>query len=341
MKKEAPATTAKRLNRVDYNGSVTKQKNAVKRSNQTAGEYSERIDYIRAALLNADIEPHNLDTLLAALPGADGKLLRFPTASKPRSKNGWLIAYHDRGLPFVVVAGDWSTGAETKWIADTGETLTDAERRELKRRMADARQARETELANQWEQAATRAAHRWHDSTPADPNHPYLLRKGVQAHSARQQCRGLVLLLTDFTGKAWSLQTIDEAGDKRLMAGGRKAGNFIVVDGPDYPARILICEGYATGCTLAESDPAALVLAAVDAGNLQAVTTGARNRWPAADIVVCGDDDRQTEGNPGATNARAAAIAAGARYALPEWPPAAPLNLSDFNDLHTWHKGAA
>jgi putative DNA primase/helicase len=339
--KKAPATTAKRLNRVDYNGSVTKQKNTVKRSNQTAGGYSERIDDIRAALLNAGIEPHNLDTLLTALPGADGKLLRFPTASKPRSKNGWLIAYHDRGLPFVVVAGDWSTGAETKWIADTGETLTDAERRELKRRMADARQARETEQANQWEQAAARAARRWHDSTPADPNHPYLLRKGVQAHSARQQDRELVLLLTDFTGKAWSLQTIDHAGDKRLMASGRKAGNFIVVDGPDYPARVLICEGYATGCTLAEIDPAALVLAAVDAGNLQAVTTGARNRWPAADIVVCGDDDRQTEGNPGATNARAAAIAAGARYALPEWPPAAPLNLSDFNDLHTWHKGAA
>ena len=340
MKKEAPATTAKRLNRVDYNGSVTKQKNAVKRSNQTAGEYSERIDYIRAALLNADIEPHNLDTLLAALPGADGKLLRFPTASKPRSKNGWLIAYHDRGLPFVVVAGDWSTGAETKWIADTGETLTDAERRELKRRMADAKQARETEQASQWEQAATRAARVWHDSVPADQGHPYLLRKRTEPHSARQQGRDLVLLLTDFTGKAWSLQTIDEAGGKLLMAGGRKAGNFIVVDGPDYLARILICEGYATGCTLAEIDPAALVLAAVDAGNLYAVTTEARKRWPDADIVVCGDDDRQTEGNPGATKARAAAIAAGARYALPEWPPAAPLNLSDFNDLHTWLKGA-
>ena len=341
MKKEAPATTAKRLNRVDYNGSVTKQKNAVKRSNQTAGEYSERIDYIRAALLNADIEPHNLDTLLAALPGADGKLLRFPTASKPRSKNGWLIAYHDRGLPFVVVAGDWSTGAETKWIADTGETLTDAERRELKRRMADAKQARETEQASQWEQAATRAARVWHDSVPADQGHPYLLRKRTEPHSARQQGRDLVLLLTDFTGKAWSLQTIDEAGGKLLMAGGRKAGNFIAVGGPDYPARVLICEGYATGCTLAEIDPAALVLAAVDCGNLKAVATGARNRWPAADIVVCGDDDRQTEGNPGATNARAAAIAAGARYALPEWPPAAPLNLSDFNDLYTWQKGAA
>jgi putative DNA primase/helicase len=325
MKKEAPAATAKRLT----HGNDT-----------TTSTYTERLDAIRAALLNAGIEPHDLGALLASLPGADGKLLRFPTASKPRSKNGWLIVYHDRGLPFVVVAGDWSTGAETKWIADTGETLSEAERRELKRRMADAKQARETEQANQWEQAANRAARVWHDSVPADQGHPYLLRKRTEPHSARQRGQELVLLLTDFTGKAWSLQTIDEAGGKRLMAGGRKAGNFIVVGGPDYPARILICEGYATGCTLAEIDPAALVLAAVDAGNLKAVATGARNRWPNADIVVCGDDDRQTEGNPGATNAHAAAIAAGARYALPEWPPSAPLNLSDFNDLHTWLKEA-
>ena len=323
--KKAPATTAKR----HTHGNDT-----------TAGGYAERIDAIRAALLNAGIEPHDLGALLASLPGADGKLLRFPTASKPRSKNGWLIVYHDRGLPFVIVAGDWSTGAETKWISDTGETLSEAERRELKRRMADAKQARETEQASQWEQAATRAARVWRDSVPADQGHPYLLRKRTQPHSARQRGQELVLLLTDFNGKAWSLQTVNEAGDKRLMAGGRKAGNFIAVGGPDYPVRILICEGYATGCTLAEIDPAALVLAAVDAGNLYAVTTEARKRWPDADIVVCGDDDRQTEGNPGATKARAAAIAAGARYALPEWPPAAPLNLSDFNDLHAWLEGA-
>jgi len=111
------------------------------------------------------------------------------------------------------------------------------------------------------------------------------------------------------------------------------------VDGPDYPARVLICEGWATGCTLAEIDPAALVLAAVDCGNLQAVATGARNRWPDADLIVCGDDDRQTPGNPGAAAAKAAALAAGARFALPEWPPAAPLHMSDFNDLHNWQGG--
>lgn len=334
--KKAPASTAKRY--THNHGHTHYSDHGHTHNDTTTSTYGERLDAIRDALLNAGIEPANMDALLSRL--TDSQLIRTGTASKPNSKNLWLIAYHDRGLPFVVVAGDWATGAELKWTAQTGDIITDAERRELKRRIADARLAREREQAHQWEQAATRAAHRWNNSAPADPTHGYLQRKGIQPHSARQQGSDLVLLLTDFTGKAWSLQTIDTAGGKRLMAGGRKAGHFIVVGGPDYPARILICEGYATGCTLAESDADALVLAAVDCGNLHAVATGARNRWPNADIVVCGDDDRRTPGNPGVTAARAAAIAAGTRYALPEWPADAPLHLSDFNDLHQWQKGA-
>lgn len=326
--REAPATIAKRHAQRGYNTA-------------NFGRYAERIDAIRATLLNARIEPHDLNALLAALPDADGKLLRFPTASKRCRKNGWLFALFDRGLPVCVIAGDWSTGAEARWIAEAGKTLTDAERRELKHRIAETKQAREAELASLWEHAAIRAAQRWHYSVPAGQSHAYLLRKGIQPHSARQQGQELVLLLTDFNGKAWSLQTIDGVGNKRLMSGGRKAGNFIVIGGPDNPARVLICEGFATGCTLAEMDPAALVLAAVDAGNLRAVTTGARNRWPDADIIVCGDDDRQTSGNPGVTAARSAAIAAGAKLALPQWPEGTPLHLTDFNDLVNWQRESA
>ena len=172
--KKAPATTAKR----HTHGNDT-----------TTNTYAERLDAIRAALLNAGIEPANMDALLSHMADADGQVIRAGTASKPSSKNLWLIAYHDQGLPFVVVAGDWATGADLKWIAQTGDTMTDAERRELKRRLADAKQAREIEQASQWEQAAARAARVWHDSVPANPSHPYLLRKGVQAHSARQRGR--------------------------------------------------------------------------------------------------------------------------------------------------------
>ncbi|MAN58247.1 MAG: topoisomerase [Flavobacteriaceae bacterium] len=341
MKKAPAPEEAKRQTRLKYSIGQSDQNTVNRKHDEAAGGYASLLDSIRTALLEAGIEPANPDALLSRLAEAEGKPVRFGTVTKPRSKNGWLIAYHDRSLPFVVIAGDWATGAEMKWIAGHLNSMTRAEQRELKRRMDRAREAREEEQARQWEARAIEAGRRWHSSATADQFHPYLLRKGIQPHRARQHGRELVLLLTDFNGKAWSLQTIDEAGEKRLMAGGKKAGHFIVVDGPDYPARVLICEGWATGCTLAESDPAALVLAAVDCGNLQAVATGARNRWPDADLIVCGDDDRTTPGNPGATTARSAALAAGARYALPQWPPAAPLNLSDFNDLSNWRKGAA
>jgi putative DNA primase/helicase len=308
-------------------------------STVAAGGYPARLEAIRDALLENGIEPANVDEFLSLLADSDGQIIRTGTASKPRSKNLWGIAYHDRGLPVVVIAGDWATGAEMKWVAGNVDTMTPAEQRALKRRMAEAKRAREEEQDRQWETKAAEAVRRVHSSEPADPQQPYLLSKGTGPHKARQQGRELLLPLVDFNGKVWSLQTIDEAGNKRLMAGGKKAGNFIVVDGPDYPARVLICEGFSTGCTLAEIDPAALVLAAVDCGNLQAVATGARNRWPDADLIVCGDDDRATPGNPGATAARAAALAAGARFALPDWPAAAPVHLSDFNDLHQWQRG--
>ena len=140
------------------------EKQKLRTDDTTTSTYAERLDAIRAALLNAGVEPASMDALLSRLADADGQVIRAGTASKPNSKNLWLIAYHDRGLPFVVVAGDWATGADLKWIAQTGDTMTDSERRELKRRLADAKQAREIEQASQWEQAAARAARRCQQS---------------------------------------------------------------------------------------------------------------------------------------------------------------------------------
>lgn len=339
MRKAAPSKDTNHQITPPYRAALADRNTVNHKVGIHPGGYAERLDSILAAMLRHGVEPENPQAVLSRLTDAESRPLRFGTASKPRRKNGWLVAHHDKGSPVVVIAGDWSTGAEMKWTADSRETLSAAEQRELKRRMAEAREARAVEQARQWEASAVIASRRWLSCAPADPKHPYLLRKAIKPHRARQQGQELVLLLEDFSGKGWSLQTIDEGGSKRLMAGGKKAGNFIVVAGPDDPARVLICEGWATGCTLAAIDPAALVLAAVDCNNLQAVTQGARTRWPHADLIVCGDDDRQTPGNPGATAARSAALAAGARFALPEWPPAAPMHLSDFNDLHNWQGG--
>jgi len=124
----------------------------------------------------------------------------------------------------------------------------------------------------------------------------------------------------DLTGRLTNLQFIVTDGRKRLLSGGRKRGCFIPVAGDmENPARVIICEGWATGCTLTEDEPAVLVLAAIDAGNLGPVALAVCRHWPSAGLVIAGDDDRLTAGNPGATKAKAAAIASGALLALPQW----------------------
>jgi len=299
--------------------------------------YTSRIDEIQSTLLSGGILPTDMGSVVTTLE--NGRLLRFATNSKPRSKNGWIIAFFDRGLPYSVVAGDWATGVEVKWIAGQRQGLKPSEVYEAHIRSYKALEYRRAEQERNWQVAALKAASAWSRGKPACPDHPYLKRKGVKPFSARQLGQSLVLLLTDPQSKAWSLQTITEGGEKRLMAGGRKAGCYIYVNGPIQPSQVLICEGFATGCTLAEQRPYALVMAAVDAGNLKAVALSVRLQWPEAELVICGDDDRKSPGNPGLVAARNAAVAARALLALPEWPETAPQDLSDFNDLANWQKG--
>lgn len=190
--------------------------------------------------------------------------------------------------------------------------------------MEATRRQREVEQARHHERAAVRARRIWRESLPASPAHPYVIAKGVQRHHARQRGGSLVLPVCDLDATIRSLQFIAPDGGKLMLKGGRKRGCCIPVSGRRGAARILICEGWATGATLAEMEPAALVLAAIDAGNLRPVAIECRRRWPDAEIIVCGDAD-----DIGRRKANEAARAAGALVAFPDIDPEVG---SDFND---------
>ncbi len=118
----------------------------------------------------------------------------------------------------------------------------------------------------------------------------------------------LILPVVTFSGQLSTLHFITEDGDKKFLKNGRKKGHYIYVHGDRAAAsRIIICEGWATGCSIAIYEPNALVISAIDTGNLLPVATTAKETWPNAEIIIAGDDDRQTTGNPGATKARQAA----------------------------------
>lgn len=202
--------------------------------------------------------------------------------------------------------------------------------------------------------AATEAARQW-DAATTDGKSPYLDRKGVQPHGVRFAPGGWLLVpMRDGEGRLWNVQRIapnrpDSGPEKLFCKGGRKSGLWHLVGLPEAtpgqppaaPGVVLVCEGYATGATLHEATGHPVAVA-FDAGNLAHVARALRALWPVARLVLCGDDDRDTEAqkghNPGRTKASAAAQAVGGVAVFPDGLPAGG---SDFNDLASHHGGAA
>ena len=279
------------------------------------------IDQFRAAMRDTGITP----------PGvieADGQLHRFhQEGDKGGSRNGYYVLHLD-GRP-AGMFGNWKTGLRSTWAAD-GKRMSDTERETFSRLIEAARLRAQAERRAEHEARANEARAEWAAAAPADPAHPYLIRKGVRPHNLRQRGGLLIVPLFDAFGLLWSLQRIQADGSKRFKTGGRVTGLFSPLGDLSDPATILICEGWATGATLHE-ETGHPVLCAMNAGNLLPVATAARSAWAGAELVICADNDRQTEGNPGVTYATAAAKATGAKLIVPEFPEGVP--GSDFNDL--------
>jgi hypothetical protein len=130
------------------------------------------------------------------------------------------------------------------------------------------------------------------------------------------------------------LQQIHLDGGKRFLEDGAISGNFVPVQvGDEDKKTLIITEGFATGASLAKANDEAKVIAALNAGNIDKVAGKMRAKYPDWRIIIAGDDDRTTEGNPGRTKATNAAYRHGCEVAFPEWPQNAPRDLTDFNDL--------
>lgn len=161
--------------------------------------------------------------------------------------------------------------------------------------------------------------------------HPYLKGKGVSPHGLRNLGKTLVIPIRDGEGKIQSLQFIDQDGEKRFLAGGQKKNGYHSI-GKVAGKAILVSEGYATGATLFEATGLPTVVA-FDSGNLPPVCRVIRDKFPQIPIMVCGDDDWMTPGNPGKSEATKAATDVEGLIAFPEFPNPRPATATDFNDL--------
>jgi putative DNA primase/helicase len=282
------------------------------------------LDQFRTALVARDIVPP--EPIIA-----DGLLHRCNTIDRNgRGDAAYLL--HLDGLP---VGGftNWRDGQGWQaWRLDLGRSLSVPEREALRARWLAAREKGKAETARRYDEARQRAARIWSAARAAPADHPYLGTKGVMAHGLRTYRGALVVPVHDVAGVLHSLQFIGVTGDKRFLKGGRVQGMCCWI-GVANTETICIAEGFATGASVHEAT-AHKVAVAFHAGNLEAVARSVRENFPQARIVVCADDDCNTQSNPGLTCACQAAGVVGGCVAIPDFGADRPQQATDFNDLH-------
>jgi putative DNA primase/helicase len=171
---------------------------------------------------------------------------------------------------------------------------------------------------------------------------PYLARKGVEAEGCRWRRDGAIvlpLLRYDLPREQslMGLQTILADGKKLFTPGLAKRGASLRLGLVEAGQPVLVCEGYATGLTLRMATERRLpVFVALDAGNLAHVVDVVQRVHAGCPVLICADDDWQTEGNPGVAAARAIAKRTpGVHVVYPVFPRGERgRKETDFNDLH-------
>ncbi|MCX8727828.1 primase-helicase zinc-binding domain-containing protein [Gilliamella sp. B2838] len=124
-------------------------------------------------------------------------------------------------------------------------------------------------------------------------------------------------------------QFIEPDGSKHLMKGSNKKGAFIWVNPnlgkPDEVKKelltaneIIICEGLATGISIAVFRHRSPVISAIDAGNLIHVAKAIREVNSTANIIIAGDNDIGSHKNTGKEKAIEAATAVNGYYTIPD-----------------------
>jgi putative DNA primase/helicase len=275
------------------------------------------------------------DTMIAAgmmVPEyieADGKLRRCSSNGKKADDAGWYLL-HDDGIP-AGSFGDWRTGIMQTWRADIGRTLTAAEESAHRAKMEAMRREREAEETQRKSEAKAKAVAIWQKAEPAPGDHPYLTRKGIKANGAKQYKNSLLIPMRA-AGDIHSLQFIGADGNKRFLTGGRIKGCYFSIGNLKGAAALCIAEGFATGATIHETTGYPVAVA-FNAGGVGTVAKAMREKFPDLPLILCADDDTQTEGNPGLTAATDAARSVGGLLAMPDFGTDRPAGATDFNDM--------
>jgi putative DNA primase/helicase len=199
-------------------------------------------------------------------------------------------------------------------------------------------QAIETE---QRQAAKSKAAGLWEKAHPVSADHPYLQAKGIHPKGAAQ-LRDMLLIPIKVGGELVNLQIISADGSKRFLTGGQVKGASLVLGQLKGADTVLVCEGWATGCSLHQATGVPVVVT-FNAGNLPVVAENlTKALQPEVRVLVCGDADASLTGQNAASDA-ADRLSPRGQSVIPAFTPEQGEKYqqqhdgkspSDFNDLH-------
>ena len=267
----------------------------------------------------------------------NGKVKRFDVIDvdgKRKRNRGWYVFYAD-SKPAGVVC-DHATGIKHKWSYE-GETrrFSPEDWKAERKRMRAENKRRHEEQLSAYAVASRKARAKIDLSSEASPTHPYLVKKGIQAHNARSIGKTLLIPIYGPDGEVMSLQEIAADGSKKMFPGApSKMGYTVLGKEPLQASIVIVCEGWATGATISEAVPESSVLVSFSATNLPLIADFAAKTYRHARLIIASDDDAATEKrtgtNPGLKAATQAARATGADLAIPVFTDH---DGSDFNDM--------
>lgn len=259
---------------------------------------------------------------------ADGKLHRFKPEGN-HNPDGWYVF-----SGFAGSFGDWKKGIKAKWKTHN-PSLSFKQKQQLNREVEKTTQAYQAEVARVNQQASERAVKDW-DSFSDIGSSDYLNKKQVEGVGIKFGNGCIVMPIQDVHGKMWSYQKIYNNGEKRLLKGGRKKGCFHMLGHIENGQPAYVAEGYATGASvhMATGIP---VIIAIDAGNIEAVVSDLKKKYPNSQITIAGDDDQWSKdgSNAGRQKAEDAAKKYGCHVVFPKFKEEHHKSEpTDWNDLH-------
>lgn len=260
----------------------------------------------------------------------DGKIHRFG------KKNRYWYVAHRHPIP-VCIYGDWKFGTKNKYIHHDTHSMPVNERLQLQNTIKKLEKKRLEDKEQQYKVASEKAQELWAEAQPAI-FHEYLKRKQILPLGIKVDQHNNLLIPLSEGNSIQSLQFIQPDGTKRFLKGGKTKGMYHTIGHENQPKQLLVCEGIATGCTL-HMETKESVIVAFNASNLVPVAKVIRKKHPNSKILICGDNDHSTEGNPGKQAAITAARSCGGNWTIPDFAGLKPSSKdTDFNDLHKLRK---